>query len=381
MGFLKKISVFPLFSSSDKRVSKVTDSNIENAALKDAFKNNFYIGVALSLDQILGKEPKTIEIVEKHFNSITPENILKWEEVHPEPNRYNFEAVDRFVEFGEKNKMHIIGHTLIWFHQTPDWVFQDETGKSLSRGALLERMKDHIFTVMGRYKGRIHGWDVVNEAISQDGQFRKSKWFEILGEDHIIKAFEYAHQADPDAELYYNEYDFEIKSKCEGVIRLIKNLQSKGIRLEGIGIQGHWFLDYPNIEDIENYVLALSDLGVNLMITELDVSALPFYPVDSQAVDISSFDTELRKKYNPYTHDLPESVQQDLANRYAGLFSLFLKHREKFSRVTFWAVHDRQSWRNYLPIRGRTDYPMLFDRNCKPKPALDAIIKIANVGK
>ena len=381
MGFLKKISAFPLFSSSDKRVSKVTDSNIENAALKDAFKNNFHIGVALSLDQILGKEPKTIEIVEKHFNSITPENILKWEEVHPEPNRYNFEAVDRFVEFGEKNKMHIIGHTLIWFHQTPDWVFQDETGKSLSRGALLERMKDHIFTVMGRYKGRIHGWDVVNEAISQDGQFRKSKWFEILGEDHIIKAFEYAHQADPDAELYYNEYDFEIKSKCEGVIRLIKNLQSKGIRLEGIGIQGHWFLDYPNIEDIENYVLALSDLGVNLMITELDVSALPFYPVDSQAVDISSFDTELRKKYNPYTHDLPESVQQDLANRYAGLFSLFLKHREKFSRVTFWAVHDRQSWRNYLPIRGRTDYPMLFDRNCKPKPALDAIIKIANVGK
>jgi endo-1,4-beta-xylanase len=381
MGFLKKISAFPLFSSSDKRVSKVTDSNIENAALKNAFKNNFYIGVALSLDQILGKEPKTIEIVEKHFNSITPENILKWEEVHPEPNRYNFEAVDRFVEFGEKNKMHIIGHTLVWFHQTPDWVFQDEAGKSLSRDALLERMKDHIFTVMGRYKGRIHGWDVVNEAISQDGQFRKSKWFEILGEDHIIKAFEYAHQADPDAELYYNEYDFEIKSKCEGVIRLIKNLQSKGIRLEGIGIQGHWFLDYPNIEDIENYVLALSDLGVNLMITELDVSALPFYPVDSQAVDISSFDTELRKKYNPYTHDLPESVQQDLANRYAGLFSLFLKHREKFSRVTFWAVHDRQSWRNYLPIRGRTDYPMLFDRNCKPKPALDAIIKIANVGK
>ena len=381
MGFLKKISAFPLFSSSDKRVSKVTDSNIENAALKDAFKNNFYIGVALSLDQILGKEPKTIEIVEKHFNSITPENILKWEEVHPEPNRYNFEAVDRFVEFGEKNKMHIIGHTLVWFHQTPDWVFQDEAGKSLSSDALLERMKDHIFTVMGRYKGRIHGWDVVNEAISQDGQFRKSKWFEILGEDHIIKAFEYAHQADPDAELYYNEYDFEIKSKCEGVIRLIKNLQSKGIRLEGIGIQGHWFLDYPNIEDIENYVLALSDLGVNLMITELDVSALPFYPVDSQAVDISSFDTELRKKYNPYTHDLPESVQQDLANRYAGLFSLFLKHREKFSRVTFWAVHDRQSWRNYLPIRGRTDYPMLFDRNCKPKPALDAIIKIANVGK
>ena len=374
MGFLKKI-----FSSSNEIVREVTSSNIEEPTLKDVFKNDFHIGVALSLDQISGKEPKTTEIVEKHFNSITPENILKWEEVHPEPNRYNFEAVDRFVEFGEKNKMHIVGHTLVWFHQTPDWVFQDETGKSLSRDALLERMKDHIFTVMGRYKGRINGWDVVNEAISQDGQLRKSKWSEILGEEHIIKAFEYAHQADPDAELYYNEYDFEMKPKCDGVIRLIKNLKSKGIRLDGVGIQGHWFLDYPNIEDIENYVLALSDLGVNLMITELDVSALPFYPVDSQAVDISSFDTELQKKYNPYTHELPESVQKDLANRYSELFSLFLKHREKFSRITFWAVHDRQSWRNYLPIRGRTDYPMLFDRNCKPKPALHAIIKIANL--
>ena len=374
MGFLKKI-----FSSSNEIVREVTSSNIEEPTLKDVFKNDFHIGVALSLDQISGKEPKTTEIVEKHFNSITPENILKWEEVHPEPNRYNFEAVDRFVEFGEKNKMHIVGHTLVWFHQTPDWVFQDETGKSLSRDALLERMKDHIFTVMGRYKGRINGWDVVNEAISQDGQLRKSKWSEILGEEHIIKAFEYAHQADPDAELYYNEYDFEMKPKCDGVIRLIKNLKSKGIRLDGVGIQGHWFLDYPNIEDIENYVLSLSDLGINLMITELDVSALPFYPVDSQAVDISSFDTELQKKYNPYTHELPESVQKDLANRYSELFSLFLKHREKFSRITFWAVHDRQSWRNYLPIRGRTDYPMLFDRNCKPKPALHAIIKIANL--
>jgi endo-1,4-beta-xylanase len=373
--------MFPLLSNSNKLVPEVSGGSIEKPTLKDVFKNDFHIGVALSLDQILGKEPKTLEIVGKHFNSITPENILKWEEVHPEPDKYNFDAVDRFVELGEKNKMHIIGHTLVWFHQTPDWVFRDETGKPLSRGALLERMKDHIFTVMGRYKGRIHGWDVVNEAVSQNGDFRKSKWYEILGEDHIIKAFEYAHQADPDAELYYNEYDFEMKPKCEGVIRLIKNLQSKGVRLDGVGIQGHWFLDYPNINDVENYILALSDLGINIMITELDVSTLPFYPVDAQAVDISSFDAEMQKKYNPYPDNLPASVQQELANRYAGLFSLFLKYREKFSRVTFWAVHDRQSWRNYLPIKGRTDYPMLFDRNCKPKPALNAIIKIAKVGK
>ena len=380
MNLYKKISAFPLFSKSDEIVPKV-DNNAEKSTLKNVFKNHFHIGVALSQDQISGKEPKTLEIVEKHFNSITPENILKWEEIHPEPSRYNFEAVDRFVEFGEKNKMHIVGHTLVWFYQTPDWVFQDETGKSLSREALLERMKDHIFTIMSRYKGRIHGWDVVNEAISQDGEFRKSKWFEILGEDHIIKAFEYAHQADPDAELYYNEYDYEIKPKCEGVIKLIKDLQSKGVHLDGVGIQGHWFVDYPQIEEIENYVAELSNLGVNIMITELDVSALPFYPVDSKVVDISSFDAESQKKYNPYPDGMPESAQEDLANRYAELFSLFLKYREKFSRITFWAVHDGQTWRNYHPISGRTDYPMLFDRNCKPKPALNAIIKIANEGK
>jgi endo-1,4-beta-xylanase len=351
---------------------------LDKSALKDVFKNDFYIGTALSSNQISGIESKAIKLVERHFNSITPENILKWEEVHPEPNRYNFEMSDRFVAFGEKHKMHIIGHTLVWFHQTPDWVFQDKSGRLLGRDALLERMKDHIFNVMGRYKGRIHGWDVVNEAIAEDGSFQKCKWLEIIGEDYVLKAFEYAREADPNARLYYNEYDFIKQSKCEGVVNLIKDLQSKGIHVDGIGIQGHWFLDYPRIEDIESSILALSNLGVKLMITEMDIGVLPFYPVNSQAVDISSFDPETQKKYNPYPDGLPDSVQRDLANRYADLFSLFLKHRDKLDRVTFWAVHDGQSWRSYLPISGRTDYPMLFDNHCKQKPAFDAVVKTAH---
>jgi endo-1,4-beta-xylanase len=366
-----------LISKLFKPFSNISSKYSEQPALKDVFKNDFYIGAALSLNQISGNEPDAIALVEKHFNTITPENILKWEEVHPEPNRYNFEPVDHYVAFGEQHKMHIIGHTLVWFHQTPDWVFQDEAGRSLSREALLERMKDHIFTVMGRYKGRIHGWDVVNEAVMADGTLRQNKWLEIIGEDYILKAFEYARQADPDCELYYNEYDFEHRPKCEGVIRLIKNLQSQGVRIDGVGIQGHWFLDYPRIEEIESYILALSNLGIKLMITELDVGVLPFYPVDSKVVDITSFDLETQKKFNPYPDVLPDSVQKDLASRYAELFSLFLKHRDKFSRITFWAVHDGQSWRSYLPITGRTDYPMLFDSQCKPKPAFGAIVKIA----
>ncbi|HVO75489.1 MAG TPA: endo-1,4-beta-xylanase [Ignavibacteriaceae bacterium] len=381
MRILKKISALPFFSNSFNIVPEAVSTDIEKSALKEAYKNYFYIGVALSLDQILGKEPKTIEVLEKHFNSITPENILKWEEVHPELNRYNFEAVDRFVALGEKFKMHIIGHTLVWHLQTPDWVFRDEAGNLLNREALLQRMKDHIFTVVGRYKGRIRGWDVVNEAIAENGQLRKSKWFEIIGEDFIVKAFEYAHQADPDAELYYNEYDYEIKPKCEGVIRLIKTLKSKGVHLDGVGIQGHWFIEWPDIKDIESYIEALSSLDVNLMVTELDISALPFYAVDSKVVDISSFNNELQKKHNPYPDFLPVVAQINLANRYADLFKMFLKHKEKFSRVTFWAVHDEQSWRNYIPIKGRTDHPMLFDRNCRPKPALDAVIKSAQEWK
>ncbi|MDZ7288776.1 MAG: endo-1,4-beta-xylanase [candidate division KSB1 bacterium] len=369
----------PSFSSTSGNRKPITANHNQPetpSVLKEVFKDDFYIGVAINRNQISGTEPNAIALVEKHFNSITPENVLKWEEVHPEPNRYNFEAADRYVAFGERNNMFIIGHTLVWFHQTPEWVFQDESGKSLDREALLKRMKEHIFTVMGRYRGRIHGWDVVNESVMADGQLRKNKWLEIIGEDYILKAFEYARQADPTAQLYYNDYDLEKPAKCEGVIRLIRDLQSKGVRIDGVGTQGHWFLDYPSLDEIETSILTLSQLGIKLMVTELDVSVLPFYPVDAQAVDISSFDAETQKKHNPYPDALPESVQNDLAKRYAALFSLFHKHRDKLSRITFWAVHDGQSWRNYLPISGRTDYPMLFDRQCKPKPAFDVVANI-----
>ncbi len=346
--------------------------------LKVAFKHDFYIGAALSLNQISGNEPEATAVLEEHFNSITPENVLKWEEVHPEPNRYNFGPADQYVAFGEKYKMHIVGHALIWHLQTPDWVFRDESGETVDRETLLGRMKEHIFTVVGRYKGRIHGWDVVNEAVAADGQLRKSKWLEIIGEDYLLKAYEYARQADPEAQLYYNDFDSESRPKCAGIIRLVKNLQSKGVSFGGLGIQGHWFLDHPHIEEIESSFLALSRLGVKLMITELDVSVLPYLPIDSEVVDISSFDAAGQSKHNPYPDTLPASVQQELSSRYATIFALLRQYRENISRVTFWAVHDGQSWRSYLPIRGRTDYPMLFDRQCRPKPAFAAVVNITH---
>jgi endo-1,4-beta-xylanase len=346
----------------------------DQPGLKDVFGDDFYIGVALNLNQISGNEPNAVALAEKHFNSISPENILKWEEVHPKPNEYNFEPADRYVAFGEKHKMHIIGHTLVWFDQMPDWVFREKSGKPLNREALLERMKEHIFTVMGRYKGRIHGWDVVNEAIVPDGRFRKCKWLEIIGEDYVLKAFEYARQADPDAQLYYNDYNLWKPLQCEGVVRLIQNLQSKGVRIDGLGIQGHWGLDYPSLEQIETFIGALSKLGVKLMITEMDLTVLPFAE-DYMNMNLSSLDSELQKKLNPYADALPDPVQKDQANRYAEFFSIFRKHRDLFNRVTFWGIHDGQSWRNTWPVIGRTDYPLLFDRCCKPKPAFEAVVK------
>jgi len=368
--------VSSLFSKLSGNIASVSGKSAGQPALKDVFKDDFHVGVALSLDQITGNEPEALSVVERHFDSITPENILKWEEVHPEPDKYRFEAADRYVAFGEKHKMQIIGHTLVWFHQTPDWVFQDESGKPIGREALLERMRDHILTVMGRYRGRIHAWDVVNEAIAQDGQLRKCKWLDVIGEDYIRKAFEFARQADPAAELYYNDYDLEMQTKREGVVRLIRLLQEQGIRVDGVGTQGHWFLDFPSLDEIETSIVALSEPGVKVMVTELDVGVLPLYPLDSKVVELSSFDPKSQKEHNPYPNGLPDSVQRDLANRYAELFSLFRKHRDKLGRVTLWAVHDGQSWRNYIPIRGRTGYPMLFDRHCKPKLALDTVLKV-----
>jgi endo-1,4-beta-xylanase len=353
----------------------ITFAFAERPALKKVFEKDFYVGAALSYNQISGKEPAALALVEEQFNSITPENILKWEHVHPEPDKYNFEPADKFVALGEKNEMFIVGHTLVWHNQTPSWVFEDGSGKPVDRETLLKRMRDHIMTVAGHYKGRINGWDVVNEAVEADGNLRKTKWLEIIGLDYVQKAFEFAREADPQAELYYNDYDMWKKEKVESVVRLIRDLQSKDLRVDGIGMQGHWGLDYPPIDETDAAITAFSSLGVNVMITEMDVRVLPD-PGQSRGADVSlSF--EFQKKYNPYAQAFPDSMQRVLAKRYAEFFTLFHKHRDKISRVTFWGVHDGQSWHNNWPIRGRTAYPLLFDRKLQPKPAFDAVIQTA----
>jgi len=350
----------------------------QQPALKDAFKNDFLIGGALNDDVVNGKDPNAAAIAEKHFSAITAENTMKWMHIHPEPNKYDFSASDRFVNFGLKNKMFIVGHTLVWHWQTPNWVFVDDANQPLSRDALLARMKDHIFTVVGHYKGKVKGWDVVNEVLDDNGELRKTKWLAIIGEDYIAKAFEYAHEADPDAELYYNDFSLELPAKRDGCVRLVKDLQSKGIRIDGVGIQAQaWRLppDYPSLKDVEDFINAVSETGVKVMVTEMCIDVLPA-ALDQRGADIG-LKTELHKKLNPYTDGLPEDMQKKLADRYAELFSLYLKHADKISRVTLWGVYDKTSWLNNWPVRGRTNYPLLFDRNYQPKPAFLAVVKTA----
>jgi endo-1,4-beta-xylanase len=353
-------------------VSPVPSSAEKQATLKDVFKDDFRIGAALNRRQIFETDARGAEIVRTHFNSITPENILKWALVHPQPQKYDFAAADRFVEFGEKHGMFIVGHTLVWHNQTPRWVFEDEQGKPLTREAFLSRMRDHIFTVVGRYKGRINGWDVVNEALNQDGTMRQSPWFKIIGEDYLEQAFRFAHEADPDAELYYNDYDLELPAKRKGAVELIRKLQSAGVPLAGVGSQNHSRMEWPSSEDVDATIEAFAKLGLKVHITELDVDVLPRTTKDpgaDYAVDIAP-----TPKINPYTAGLPKSEQSAQARRYADLFRVYLKHRNVIERVTFWGVADGDSWLNNWPIKGRTNYPLLFDRLGQPKPAFHAIV-------
>lgn len=346
----------------------------EPQTLKEAYKDHFLIGTALGANQVAGDDPQALELTIQQFNTITPENAMKFGPIHPEPDSFNFAAADQFVEFGEKNDMFIIGHTLVWHSQTSRWVFKDENGEDVDRDELLARMKNHIDTVVGRYKGKVKGWDVVNEALNEDGTLRQSNWLKIIGEDYIEKAFEYAHAADPDAELYYNDYNMHQAAKAQGAVRIVKNLLDKGIRVDGIGMQGHWGLEYPTVEEAEASITAFGQLGVNVMITELDINVLPD-PWQWRSADVG-MDVDREKALNPYADGLPDSVQQQLTDQYEKLFALFLKHSDTVSRVTFWGTHDGHSWKNNWPVRGRTNYPLVFDRAYQPKPAYYAIMNL-----
>ncbi len=352
--------------------------------LKDAFKNDFLVGVAINQKQFSGEDQRGDPIIKAQFNSISPENVLKWESVHPQPNKYDFTGPDKYVQFGETNHMYVIGHTLVWHSQTPRWVFQDANGKDLDRDALLQRMRDHIHTVVGRYKGRVKCWDVVNEALNDNGTLRKSPWLRIIGEDYIAKAFQYAHEADPDAVLRYNDYSLENEPKRNGAIALIKKLQAEGVPVTAIGLQDHTKLDWPTPEQEDATISAFAVLGLKVMITELDMDTAKATQ-QNRSADISlngqagtnTSAAVARDGTKQDANKLPDSVEQLLAKRYRDLFAVFLKHRDAITLVTFWGVTDGDSWLN----QGRVNHPLLFDRDGQPKPAFDAVIQTSKLSR
>jgi endo-1,4-beta-xylanase len=359
------------------RASGTGSPNDGTPSLKDAFRNDFLIGTAISPRVFDGLDTTDVRIVRTQFNAVTPENVLKWEEVHPREGVYNFGPPDAFVSFAERNKMTVIGHTLVWHSQTPRSVFQDSAGQPLTRDALLARMKDHIQHVMGRYKGRIKGWDVVNEALNEDGTMRQSPWYRIIGDDFVIKAFQYAHEVDPAAELYYNDYNLATPAKRDGAIALAKRIRDAGIPVAGINSQDHHKLDAntPSVALIDSMFMAIRAAGFRANVTELDVDVLPRATRENTA-DVAAR-AAATAAGNPYTAGLPDSVQQQLAARYAAIFGVYAKHKDIIDRVTFWGVTDATSWLNDFPVRGRTNHALLFDRQGKPKPAFEAVLRTA----
>ncbi len=360
---LKHISLF-LVAAALAACSGGKPTAIVEPSLKEAFGDKFLIGAAINPRQVKGQDTLGTQLVKQHFNSIVAENCMKSAVIHPKEDTYNFAPADEFVRFGEENGMFIIGHCLIWHSQLSRWFCVDKDGKNVSPEVLKQRMKDHITTIVSRYKGRVKGWDVVNEAIVEDGSYRKTKFYEILGEEYIPLAFQYAHEADPDAELYYNDYGMNVPGRRDGVVKLVNSLKEKGLRIDAIGMQGHMGMDYPSLEEFEESILAFAGTGSKIMITEWDMSALPTVKKSANVSDTVAY----RKALNPYPEALPDSVSRVWNSRMKSFFDLFVKHADVITRVTAWGITDSDSWKNDFPVPGRKEYPLLFDRNYQPKP-------------
>jgi endo-1,4-beta-xylanase len=337
------------------------------ASLKSTFQDDFLVGAALGRSHLRGEDTTGMDLVAREFNSITPENNMKWGEIHPEPNTYTWEAADAFVAFGEENNMFMVGHALVWHSQLADYVKAIEDPDSMRTV-----LKEHIFTVAGRYRGRLDGWDVVNEALNEDGTLRESVFFNVLGEEYLTLAFRYAAEAAPEAKLYYNDYNLWNAEKRRGAIEMIQTIRKNGGRVDGIGMQGHYSILGPGTDTIEQSILAYAAADLPVSITELDITVLP-NPWDLVGAEVSQ-NYPGSPYMNPFPEGLPDSTQSALADRYADLFGLYLKHREKIERVTFWGVNDGHSWLNGWPIKDRTNYPLLFDRAYDKKPAYHAVI-------
>jgi endo-1,4-beta-xylanase len=327
----------------------------DKRGLKDFYRNYFSIGVAVGVKNLSGDESI---LIKKQFNSITAENAMKMASLQPKEGKFYWKDADSIVSFAVKNRIKIRGHNLCWHQQTPAWVFKGDGDKDVTKAVLLERLKAHITAVVSRYKGKIYAWDVVNEAIDDDASkyLRNSKWFQICGEDYIIKAFEYAHQADPDAKLYYNDYNTERPEKRERIYKLLKSLKDKGVPIDGVGLQAHWSLREPSEVDLRAAIERYSSLGLKIQFTEVDMSVYPW-------------EKNQREKKPGESDAFTTDLEDKQAAKYEMVFNVFRDYKNVITNVTFWNISDRHTWLDEYPVHGRKNYPLLFDPNLQPKKA------------
>ena len=330
--------------------------------LKDYYADYFAMGVAVSPRALSTDEAG---LIVEQFNSMTAENAMKMWPIHPKEIEYFWTHADSIVNFAQRNRMKMRGHMLCWHNQTPPWLFVNEEGDTVSKEVLLARLKDHITAVVTRYKGKIYAWDVVNEAISdkEDEFYRNSAWYKICGEEFIAKAFQYAHEADPGALLFYNDYNEINPVKREKIFKLVKNLKDSGVPVHGLGLQGHWAISEPTADQLDATLTRYSQLGVELHITELDISV---YPKEHGRRD---------RKPEDYNTEFTAEKEQKQIEAYRMCFEMFRKHKDAIGSVTFWNISDRHSWLDNFPVRGRKDYPLLFDKDLKPKKAYHEVVK------
>ncbi len=370
----------------------------ETRSLKDAFKEHFPIGAAINRSHATGQSDgrrtldqigQEVALIQTHFNQITAENDMKWVNIHPRQGAdgYDFGQADAFVSFGEKHGLERVGHTLVWHNQTPDWVFAGKipppeaenvpaanspgnmrpiyAGPRASREELLKTMRDHIHAVVGRYKGKVKTWDVVNEAIADgppEKYLRDSLWLQIIGPDYIAKAFEFAHEADPDAILRYNDYGLENPVKAQKLVKLVQELQAQKVPIHVIGTQAHLNVSDATFESMDRSLTELRVLGLPIHITELDIN--------SAKSGQNRTDAEVSANASATQGGLVSEAEQQLSRAYESVFRAIMKHRDSVKMVTFWGVNDAVSWR-------RDGRPLLFDGDNKPKPAFDAVMRVA----
>ncbi|MCL1501323.1 endo-1,4-beta-xylanase [Xanthomonas nasturtii] len=351
-------------------------------SLKHAYADGFLLGTAVNAEIVSGHDAASAALVACHFNAVTAENVMKAEVLAPQRGVFDFSAADAFVAYAQRNQQFVVGHTLVWHNQTPEWFFTTADGQPNTPAQQLERMRAHIQTVAGRYTGKVQAWDVVNEIIDEDGSYRSTNWVQRIGDgDTVVRnAFSFAQRYAPDAQLYYNDFNAWRPAKRDGIVRMVRMLQQAGMRVDGVGMQGHWGLNYPSLRDIEDAIDAYAALGVKVMITELDIDVLPLTKegqVIGTGMAHKQFQLpEFKRFLDPYRDGLPADVQAQLRDRYAELFALFWRKRDKLTRVSVWGVSDAMSWKNDYPVPGRSNYPLLFDRNHQPKPALDAVLAV-----